>query len=84
MTKLMESMGERLLRRLLNQTDAGACVAEQGDYCYCQTDLQGGSFCDVSKHRRVYYKKRWTFDCYGVCKKTSSTCGTWVSTNEPC
>ncbi|MEV6306387.1 hypothetical protein AB0M02_43750 [Actinoplanes sp. NPDC051861] len=78
MTKLMESMGERMLRRLLNSSDAGACVDDFGAQCRCEADTTGPFFCQGGK--KYFYKKRWNFDCNGRCtKKTSTTCGTWTN-----
>jgi hypothetical protein len=83
MTRILETMGERMLSRVLRISEAGACVPEYGSQCACKTDVGGPSYCDQAKKRKVYYKKRWNYNCQGSCSTKSSTnCGTWVSSER--
>jgi hypothetical protein len=56
MTQLLNRLSDRLAGLVLRPVDAGACVPEQGDCCYCAFNV------------------RYTFDCNGVCRKTSVKC----------
>jgi hypothetical protein len=78
MTKLMEAMGERILRRVLSNTEAGACVPEYGTQCKCEFD-PNHYFCRTvgGKKYRTYYKKRWNFNCNGVASALHLTPNGW-------
>ncbi|WP_331770703.1 hypothetical protein OG948_44430 (plasmid) [Embleya sp. NBC_00888] len=40
MKHLMGTMGDRMLRLVLKEENAGACVPEVGQLCYCRSGYQ--------------------------------------------
>lgn len=38
--KMMKKLADSALDMLLKTVDAGACVPNQGDYCYCKSHRQ--------------------------------------------
>lgn len=74
MSQLLHS---RPLRRMVTdvisvvtpRTEAGACIPEHGEHCWCQEYFIG---CDPYY---CYYSYYWfNLDCYGTCKRTSTRC----------
>ncbi|WP_282692497.1 hypothetical protein [Streptomyces sp. CC208A] len=40
MTRVIGTMGDKLLGLLLKEERAGACVPEHGTYCYCKNGVK--------------------------------------------
>jgi len=61
MTQPIARWADRLLGRLLTQTDAGACAPNYNQFCGCTSGF-------------VRFEKR--YNCLGVCTKTQNPCDT--------
>ncbi|WP_157745745.1 hypothetical protein [Micromonospora purpureochromogenes] len=54
---------------MVPRTEAGACIPESGQQCACKRYFIG---CDPYYCYYSYYK--WTYNCYGTCRETQSSC----------
>ena len=67
--KFINSLGDKMLSRVLKQDTAGACVPENGSSC---GDAWVGSYClnnvQYNKYCKGYY------NCSGQCTASSSGC----------
>lgn len=77
MTRIVNRVGDAMLRKLLGSETAGACVPENGTYCGCIKASDG--YC--SGGRWVYYKRKGYYNCYGSCVTSTSrpVCGSVVT-----
>jgi len=63
MMTVMRRLGDALLQRVLPQLEAGACVPEHGQVCYCRAPCPKVDFCSL-----------YRFNCNGVCINTFVLC----------
>jgi hypothetical protein len=80
MRQVVNTLGDRLLGRLLRTATAGACVPEAGDLCYCRTwRIQ----C-VNRCRARHYRHRYELNCLGQCVHTDECTSVDVSDQFCC
>ncbi|MEH1166571.1 hypothetical protein V6V47_14420 [Micromonospora sp. CPCC 205539] len=74
MTRVMNRLGDRMLGLLIQRSEAGACVPEQGQSCGCIGN-EAKAWCIGNQTLRVpqYIMK---ISCNGPCYWTTTRCGT--------